>query len=203
MTDTTTLDLWFDPMCPWAWMTSRWALEVERVRLVTAVFHVMSLSVLNEGRDLPADYRAAMDAGWGGPRVCLAVERQHGPDKLKEFYTALGTRIHHHREPNAVPTFEAALAEVGLDMALAQAALTDAADAELRASHHEGMDPVGDEVGTPVIRVNGMSLFGPVMSPAPKGEEAGRLWDGFVNVVAYPGFFELKRTRTVGPIFDV
>ncbi|HRA76413.1 MAG TPA: disulfide bond formation protein DsbA, partial [Propionicimonas sp.] len=191
MTDNTTLDLWFDPMCPWAWMTSRWALEVERVRPVKAVFHVMSLSVLNEGRDLPEGYRAAMDAGWGGPRVCLAVEREYGPEKLKEFYTALGSRIHHDREPNEVPTFEAALAEVGLPVELAQAALTDAADGALRASHHEGMDPVGDEVGTPVIRVNGMSLFGPVMSPAPKGEEAGGLWDGFVKVVAYPGFFEL------------
>ncbi len=202
MTQTTTLDLWFDPMCPWAWMTSRWALEVERVRPVRAVFHVMSLSVLNEGRDLPEGYRAMLDEGWGGPRVCLAVEAQYGSDKLKDFYTALGTRIHLGKQPNTVPTFEAALAECGLPLELAQLALTDANDTALRASHHEGMDPVGDEVGTPVVRVNGMSLFGPVFSPAPKGEEAGTMWDGFVNIVSYPGFFELKRTRTLDPIFE-
>lgn len=203
MSDTTTLDLWFDPMCPWAWMTSRWALEVEKVRPVTAVFHVMSLSVLNEGRDLPQGYRTMMDAGWGGPRVSLAVEEQHGPEALKAFYTAVGTRIHHQQLPNDITTYEAALTEVGLPIELAQAALTDANDVALRASHHAGMDPVGDEVGTPVVRVNGMSLFGPVFSPAPKGEEAGRMWDGFVNIVSYPGFFELKRTRTVDPIFDI
>jgi hypothetical protein len=206
MTETTTeptvLDLWFDPMCPWAWMTSRWALEVEKVRPVTVRFHVMSLSVLNDGRELSPRYRAIMDAGWGGPRVCLAVEREHGQQALRDFYTAVGTRIHPGGQPNDVTTYEAALADAGLPVELAQAALTDANDDAVRASHHEGMDPVGQDVGTPVIRVHGMSLFGPVISPAPKGEAAGELWDGFVKVLAYPGFFELKRTRTVDPIFD-
>ena len=198
----TDLDFWFDPQCPWAWMASRWALEVEKVRDVTVRFHVMSLAVLNEGRDLDPDYRAHIDEAWGGVRVALAVEEQHGQDALRAFYTAVGTLIHPGEQPNAQPTWEAALRECGLPVELAQAGLTDANDDALRASHHAGMDPVGADVGTPVIRVNGMSLFGPVMSPAPKGEEAGRLWDGFVNVSAYPGFFELKRTRTVGPIFD-
>lgn len=201
-TDTTVLDLWFDPMCPWAWMTSRWALEVEKVRPVTVQFHVMSLSVLNEGRELSPRYREVMDAGWGGPRVCLAIESAHGQQALRDFYTAVGTRIHPGGQPSEVATYEAALAEIGLPIELAQAALTDSNDGAVRASHHEGMDPVGQDVGTPVIRVNGMSLFGPVISPAPKGEEAGNLWDGFLKVLAYPGFFELKRTRTVGPIFD-
>ena len=205
MTETiepTVLDLWFDPMCPWAWMTSRWALEVEKVRPVTVQFHAMSLSVLNEGRDLSPGYRRVMDAGWGGPRVCLAVEREHGQQALRDFYTAVGTRIHPGGEPNDVTTYRAALADIGLPVELAEAALTDAGDDAVRASHHEGMDPVGQDVGTPVIRVNGMSLFGPVISPAPKGEAAGELWDGFLKVLAYPGFFELKRTRTVDPIFD-
>lgn len=200
--DLTTLDLWFDPMCPWAWMTSRWALEVEKVRPVQVQFHVMSLSVLNEGRDLSPKYRAAMDAGWGGPRVALAVLENHGQQALREWYTAVGTRIHPGGEPNDITTYTAALSDVGLPVELAQAALTDANDEAVRAAHHEGMDPVGMDVGTPVIRVNGASLFGPVISPAPKGEEAGKLWDGFLNVLAYPGFFELKRTRTVDPIFD-
>ncbi len=196
-----TLDLWFDPLCPWAWMTSRWALEVAKVRDVEVQFHVMSLSVLNEGRELPASYRAMMDQAWGGARVALAVQQQY-PDRLADFYTALGTRIHPGGQPNVRATHEAALREVGLPVELADAGDTDANDEALRAEQAAVTAAVGDEVGTPVIRVDGMSLFGPVISPAPKGEEAGRLWDGFVNVLAYPGFFELKRTRTVGPIFD-
>ncbi len=200
--DPTTLDLWFDPMCPWAWMTSRWALEVERVRPVTVGFHVMSLSVLNEGRELSPRYRATMDAGWGGPRVCLAVADQHGQQGLRDFYTAVGTRIHPGGEPNDVTTYRAALSDAGLPVELADTALTDANDDAVRASHHEGMDPVGHDVGTPVVKVRGRSLFGPVISPAPTGEAAGELWDGLVKVITFPGFFELKRTRTVGPIFD-
>jgi len=201
MTDSKTLDLWFDPLCPWAWMTSRWALEVAKVREVDVVFHVMSLSVLNEGRDLPPGYRDLMDNSWGGARLCLAVQQQY-PEKLTSFYTALGTRIHPGGQPNDRPTHEAALAEVGLPLELADAAETDANDPALREELAKVTAAVGDEVGTPVIRVDGMSLFGPVMSPAPRGEEAGKLWDGFLNVLAYPGFFELKRTRTVGPIFE-
>jgi hypothetical protein len=201
VTDTKTLDLWFDPLCPWAWMTSRWALEVAKVRDVDVVFHVMSLAVLNEGRDLPDNYRDLMDEAWGGARVCLAVQQQY-PEKLAELYTALGTRIHLGKQPNDRATHEAALAEVGLPVELADAGDTDANDKALREEQSKVTAAVGDEVGTPVIRVGEQSLFGPVMSPAPKGEEAGRLWDGFVNVLAYPGFFELKRTRTVDPIFD-
>jgi protein-disulfide isomerase-like protein with CxxC motif len=197
----TTLELWFDPLCPWAWMTSRWALEVAKVRDVEVAFHVMSLAVLNEGRELDEGYRALMDRSWGGARVALAVQQQY-PEKLADFYTALGTRIHPGGEPNSRATHEAALAEVGLPVELAAAGDTDANDEALRAEQAAVTAAVGDEVGTPVIRVNGMSLFGPVISPAPKGEDAGRLWDGFVNVCSYPGFFELKRTRTVDPIFD-
>ncbi|MDO5534990.1 MAG: disulfide bond formation protein DsbA [Propionibacteriaceae bacterium] len=196
------VDLWFDPMCPWAWMTSRWLLEVEKVRDVAVSFHVMSLSVLNEGRDLDEGYRKAMDAGWAPVRVALAVEREHGQQALRDFYTAIGTRFHPGGEPKTLETLEGALQDIGLPVSLAAAGDTDAHDDELRASHHAGMDPVGDEVGTPVIHLNGQALFGPVISPAPKGEEAGNLFDGFAKVTAYPGFFELKRTRTVGPIFD-
>ncbi|OYO04506.1 disulfide bond formation protein DsbA [Enemella evansiae] len=199
----TTVDLWFDPLCPWAWMTSRWLLEVEKVRPVKAVFHVMSLSVLNEGRDLPEEYRAKMDAGWRGVRVALAVEEKYGSDKLAEYYTAIGTRIHPGGEDGSErATIEAAMSEVGLPTELADAGWTDANDEALKRSHHEGMDPVGDEVGTPVIHINGEALFGPVISPAPKGEQAGRLFDGFSLLTEYDGFFEAKRTRTRDPIFD-
>ena len=156
---TTQVDMWFDPTCPWAWMTSRWLLEVEKVRDVKVTFHVMSLSVLNEGRDLPADYRAHIDQAWLPARASLLVEERHGSDKLAEFYTELGTRFHPGEEPKTLETVQAALEAVGADADIAEIAQTDANDENLRRSHHEGMDPVGDEVGTPVIRVNGMSLF--------------------------------------------
>lgn len=198
---TQTVGFWFDPMCPWAWMASRWMLEVEKVRDVHTEFHVMSLSVLNEGRDLPEDYRAVMDAGWAPVRVALTVEREHGQEALRAFYTAIGTRYHPGDEPRTRETLEAALVDVGLPVSLAELGDTDAHDDELRASHHAGMDPVGNEVGTPVVHINGRALFGPVISPAPTGEEAGSLFDGVAKVTAYEGFFELKRSRTVGPIF--
>lgn len=201
-TDVNEVHFWFDPTCPWAWMTSRWMLEVEQVRPVHTVFHVMSLAVLNEGRDLDPDYRRAMDKAWAGVRVALAVGEQHGQQKLREFYTALGTRFHPKGEPRTSETIAAALADVGLPAELVAAGDTDANDEALRASHHEGMDPVGGEVGTPVIHVGDVAFFGPVISPAPKGEEAGKLFDGVQAAASYPGFFELKRSRTVGPIFD-
>lgn len=201
-TDVKGVDFWFDPQCPWAWMTSRWMLEVEKVRPVRTTFHVMSLAVLNEGKDIPESYQAMLAGAWANVRVCIGVEEQHGSDALRDYYTAVGTLIHPGGQKNDRATIEQALAEVGLPAELADLGETDAADDRLRASHHEGMDPVGSEVGTPVVRVNGKSLFGPVISPAPKGEEAGQLFDGFEKVTAYPGFFELKRSRDVGPIFD-
>ena len=200
---TTQVDFWFDPLCPWAWMSSRWMLEVEKVRDVHTTFHVMSLAELNKDRDLPPEYREMMDKeAWIGVRAAIAVEQKYGSEALRNFYTAIGTRFHLGQEPKTPETVAAALTEVGLDPAIADEAQTDVYDEALRASHHEGMDPVGMDVGTPVIRVNGMSLFGPVISPAPKGEAAGDLFDGFVKITAYPGFFELKRTRTVDTIFD-
>ena len=200
---TTAVDFWFDPACPWAWMTSRWMLEVEKVRDVRTTFHVMSLGVLNEGRDVSEDYRRFLEVeAWVGVRAAIMVEQTYGPDTLRDFYTALGTRYHLGQEPRTAATVRATLADLGLDETIADRAETDEVDDALRVSHHEGMDPVGMDVGTPVIRINGMSMFGPVISPAPKGEAAGDLFDGFEKITAYPGFFELKRTRTVGPILD-
>jgi 2-hydroxychromene-2-carboxylate isomerase len=197
-----TAEFWFDPLCPWAWMTSRWGMEVEKVRPIDITWSVMSLSVLNEGRDLPDDYRAMMDAGWGPVRVVVAARKAHGDEVVKPLYDAMGTRIHLEGEQDYAVVIKGALAEVGLEPELARFADSDENDDELRASHQRAMDLVGDDVGTPVIAVNGEAFFGPVVSPAPKGEAAGRLWDGCVLVAGTPGFFELKRTRTVGPIFD-
>lgn len=195
-------EFWFDPLCPWAWMTSRWMMAVEKVRPVDVTWSVMSLSVLNEGRDLDAGYRAMLDNGWGPVRVVTAAARDHGPDVIKALYDAMGERIHHQGMSDLSAVIREALAEVGLPAELAAVADGDSVDAELRASHARAMDLVGDDVGTPVIAVNGVAFFGPVVSPSPKGEAAGRLWDGCVLVAGTEGFFELKRTRRVGPIFD-
>ena len=200
-------EFWFDPLCPWAWMTSRWMMEVEKVRPIDVTWSVMSLSVLNEGRHLDEGYRAFLDNGWGPVRVIIAAAKEHGPGVIKPLYDAMGTRIHLDRDGYDPDVHHSrviteALAEVGLPAELAEVATGDSVDDELRASHARAMELVGDDVGTPVIAVNGVAFFGPVVSPAPKGEAAGRLWDGCVLVGGTEGFFELKRTRTVGPIFD-
>ncbi len=199
--------MWFDPACPWAWMTSRWLMEVEKVRDVEVTWSVMSLAVLNEGRDLDADYRALLDQAWGPVRVIIAAKAAHGDDVVKKLYDAMGTRIHlgglDLRDPEQrARVIPEALAEVGLPAELAEAAESDAYDDLLRASHEEGISRVGDQVGTPIVAVGGVAFFGPVVSPAPKGEAAGKLWDGCLLVAGTPGFFELKRSRDVGPIFD-
>jgi 2-hydroxychromene-2-carboxylate isomerase len=196
------VDFWFDPLCPWAWMTSRWVLEVEKVRDIDVRWHVMSLAVLNEGRDLPDNYREMMDRAWGPVRVIIAAAREHGDKVIKPLYDAMGTRIHLGGEKDYAKVIRPALEEVGLPEELADFADSDVNDAELRASHQRAIDLVGDEVGTPVVSVNDEAFFGPVVTPAPKGEAAGRLWDGCVLVAGTPGFYELKRSRTVGPIFD-
>ncbi|XVX19009.1 DsbA family protein [Actinomycetota bacterium] len=204
MTETTRtpVDFWFDPLCPWAWMTSRWMGEVEQHRPVDVTWHVLSLSVLNEGRDLPESYRDLMDRGWGPARVVTAALAEHGQEVVKPLYDALGTRIHPGGNSDFPEVIREALAEVGLPAELATAADTDAGDEAMRASTQRALDLVGDDVGVPVISVNGRAFFGPVVSPAPKGEDALRLWDGCLLVSGYNGFFELKRSRDVDPIFD-
>ncbi|MBB6170828.1 hypothetical protein HNR23_000888 [Nocardiopsis mwathae] len=200
-TEPTPVDFWFDPACPWAWVTSRWLLEVEKVRPVRARWHVMSLSVLNEHKDVPEGYGQLLREAWGPVRVAIAAEQRFGNEVLGPLYTALGTRIHLQKDRSAAAVREA-LAEVGLPEDLTGAMESTDYDEALRRSHHDGMDRVGEEVGTPVISVAGVSFFGPVVSPAPKGEEAGKLWDGVLLVAGTDGFFELKRSRTRDPIFD-
>jgi 2-hydroxychromene-2-carboxylate isomerase len=200
------VQFWFDPVCPWAWITSRWMLEVEKVRPVRPDWRIMSLAYLNlsqhEGKGLNEDYVKRMSLAWAPVRICAAAAQEKGPDILGPLYTALGTRFHveGRREDPAVIT--EALAEVGLPESLASAATSTEFDEQIKASHHEAFDEVGLDVGTPVIRIGGKALFGPVITPAPKGEAAGRLWDGLVLVTEADGFFELKRTRDRKPSFE-
>ncbi|MFB7862507.1 MULTISPECIES: DsbA family protein [unclassified Streptomyces] len=206
----TTADFYFDPLCPWAWMTSRWMLEVEKVRPVDVRWKVMSLAVLNEDRlaDLPAEYREMMETqAWGPVRVVIAAQQLHGDEVVGKLYTALGTRFHNRGEGPTREAIESALSDVGLPAELADYADKDTYDAELRASHKEGIEKVGQDVGTPVIAVPGadgaeVAFFGPVVTPTPRGDAAARLWDGTLLVASTPGFFEIKRTRTASPSFE-
>ncbi|MEU9609045.1 DsbA family protein [Streptomyces sp. NPDC048057] len=205
----TPVDFWFDPLCPWAWMTSRWMLEVEKVRDVEVRWHVMSLSVLNEDKldQLPEEYREALKDALAPVRVVTAARELHGDAVVGPLYTALGTRFHNEGAGATREAVAAALADVDLPADLIAYADRDTYDAELRASHREGIEKVGQEVGTPVIAVPGadgeqIAFFGPVVTPAPQGEAAARLWDGTLLVAATPGFYEIKRTRTAGPDFS-
>jgi hypothetical protein len=207
--DRMNVDMWFDPLCPWAWLTSRWLLEVEKIRPVDVRFHVMSLSVLNEGRDeLSESYRQLLAAGWGPVRVAIAAELKYGNAVLRDLYTALGTRRHLGGQEFGPEVYREALEEAGLDPELAGAADSTEYDAVLRESHDRGMKPVGLDVGTPVIHAPGptegsqIAFFGPVVTPAPKGEAAGKLWDGVLLVAGTPGFYEIKRTREARPDFS-
>jgi hypothetical protein len=197
----TDVEFWFDPSCPWAWMTSRWVDEVAKYRDLDVTWKVMSLAVLNEDNDVSESYRAFFPRALRYTRLVTAVKELHGQEFVKPLYDALGTRIHPGGSKDPDTVIPEALAEIGLPADLVQYSLTDEFDPQMRESHFDGINRVGQDVGTPVIAVNGTAFFGPVISPAPKGEEAVALWDGTVAVASYPGFFEIKRTRTVDPIF--
>jgi 2-hydroxychromene-2-carboxylate isomerase len=200
------MQFWFDPLCPWAWITSRWMLEVEKVRPVRVNWRIMSLAYLNlvqhEGKGLSEEYVQRMSKAWGPVRVCAAAAADAGPGILGPLYTAIGTRFHNQGRRDDPAVIPEALAETGLPAWLVDAAETDEFDDAIKKSHHEAFDEVGLDVGTPVVRIRGKALFGPVITPAPKGEAAGELWDGLVLVSKADGFFELKRSRDRKPTFD-
>lgn len=200
------MQFWFDPLCPWAWITSRWMLEVEKVRPVRVDWRIMSLAYLNleqhKGEGLSEEYLARMAKAWGPIRVCAAAAAEAGPGVLGPLYTAIGTRFHNQGRRDDPAVLPEALTEVGLPASLAAMAESAEFDQVIKKSHHEAFDEVGLDVGTPVIRIRGKALFGPVITPAPKGEAAGELWDGLVLVSKADGFFELKRSRDRRPAFD-
>lgn len=202
----TRVEMWFDPMCPWAWITSRWLLEVETMRDISIQWNVMSLAVLNEGREVPEEYAEAMRHAWKPVRVVIAAQRDHGDDVVLPLYTALGTRLHLEGRTDFDAIVTEAIDEVGLPAALAEIGTTGDVDDLLIASHNRGIGLVGDQVGTPILSVPGangdpIAFFGPIMTPAPKGEAAGELWDGTLLVASIPGFYELKRSRDAEPQF--
>jgi protein-disulfide isomerase-like protein with CxxC motif len=198
---TTKASFFFDPLCPWAWLTSRWMLEVTQVRDVSVEWHVMSLAVLNENNEMTDEGRASLARAWRPVRVIMAAQQKLGPEVVLPLYTAMGTRIHVNKQ-SAAEAIEGALADVGLDLIFMEAADSSDVDEAIRASHARAMDSVGTDVGTPVIQFDGTAIFGPVVTPAPKGEAAGQLWDGVRAVAGTDGFFELKRTRDRGPVYD-
>ncbi|GLW10839.1 DSBA oxidoreductase [Microtetraspora sp. NBRC 13810] len=210
MTERTPVDLWFDPLCPWAWMTSRWLLEVQTVREIEPRFRIMSLAVLNEDKDISEDYRKMLGGAMGPVRVVAAAAAKYGDQILGSLYTEIGTRWHNEGRGKDRDGWRdivsEALGALDLDPALIDAYDSQEYDEAVRSSHNEGIGLVGQEVGTPVIALDGpegkIAFFGPVVSPAPRGEAAGKLWDGVLLVAGTDGFFELKRSRTRGPIFE-
>jgi 2-hydroxychromene-2-carboxylate isomerase len=171
-------EFWFDPACPFAWITSRWMLEVQKVRDVQVEWHVMSLAYLNQNKDdISDEYREFLATAWGPVRVLIAAEQAHGNEVLLPLYTAMGNRIHLEKRDRDRAMVEESLAEAGLPVSLADAMDDSSYDDAVAKSHHAGMDQVGDEVGTPTISIDGTAFFGPVITKAPRGEEAGQLWD--------------------------
>ncbi|TMR91528.1 DsbA family protein [Nonomuraea basaltis] len=200
------VDLWFDPSCPFAWVTSRWLLEVEKVRPIEPRWRIMSLHFLNEDKDVPDDYKQRAARAMGSVRTVAAAAAKHGEEVVGPMYTELGTRLHNQgmgKQPERLrEVIEGALEAVGLDRGLADAMGSEEWDDDIRVSHDEGINLVGQEVGTPIIRVGPNAFFGPVITKIIRGEDAGRLWDGVLAVTAFEDFFELKRTRTRRPAFD-
>ena len=196
------VDFWFDPICPFAWATSRWIKEVEKVRDIDVSWNVMSLSMLNDGRDLPEDYRAKMDSSWGPVRVIIKAVQEHGDEVKDSLHTAMGELFHYEKIEDRDEVIAKALEKVGLPAELAEAAHTDANDEALRASHEVGINKVGQDVGTPIVAVDGVAFFGPVITRVPTGEDAGKMFDAAAQLASFPYFFEMKRTRSESPVFD-
>jgi 2-hydroxychromene-2-carboxylate isomerase len=195
----TDVDLWIDPTCPFAWMTSRWLVGVSAERDVAIRWRLMSLAVVNEAEfgAIPEGYRAAIDASWRALRTLHAADVAHGNAALGALYAAIGARHHVGRRPIDTDLLVEAIAEAGLPPVLIDAADDETLDEAIRAAHADSQEAVGTSIGTPILRVGGRAFFGPVVNPAPTGAEALRLFDAVVALAAVPQFSELKRGRAL------
>lgn len=200
MTEKQHVDFWFDPLCPWAWMTSRWMEEVERIRDVEVQWRIISLGILNED-NAENQHRGHAESMWL-VRVVEAAAQSHGEQYYKKLYDEMGTRRH----PGGVEDLERIIREsleaVGLPAELARAKDSAEYDDAIRTSTEAAQEMAGQDIGTPCIAVNGTGFFGPVFTPAPRGEQAGTIWDGALALASYPGFYEIKRGREQGPDFS-
>lgn len=209
------LEFFFDAVCPWAWITSRWVSEVQQLRDYDVTWRFISLKFINEHRTDEAyddDYRASHMAGLYAHRVCDELQQGHGNEAVGILYTELGRMIHHERrrrELSADPVsfMKDALGRGGLPVDLASAALDDAHDVAIRASTDEALRRTGRDVGTPIItfrpgQPDEGSFFGPVISSIPRGEQALRLWDAVELMATTSGMAELKRSIRSNPVFD-
>ena len=194
------VDFWFDPICPFAYATSLWIREVEKVRDIEVHWNVMSLGVLNEEKNpAPAEDEEVL-ARWICARISTAVA-ETAPEKVGDFYAAIGHEIHINENRDFEDASRRALAQIGLDESVVEQAKTDTFDEAMRKSHEAGITQVGQDVGTPIVAFAGTAFFGPVITRVPTGEEAGKLFDASVALAEYPYFFELKRSRSERPVF--
>ena len=197
----TSAQFFFDPACPWTWMTSRWLTEVAENRDLDVRWRPFSLKLKNEEHGLPEQYAAMADATHRALRVMEAIREGEGDDAIGPYYTELGRRIHHDGD-NPLTDLEGALEACGLDPGYIEAADDEKWDETIRASMAEALGAAGDDVGSPILMLRSdppTAFFGPIVSPPPTGQAALDLWDRLSGMADQPSFFELKRSRTEGP----
>ena len=199
------VDFYWDPVCPWCWITSRWMVDVGQQKQIQVNWKLFSLKLINKDREVPEDYKILHGIGLKALRVAAAVRREFGNDGVGQIYTVMGARYHHDEgdidEPSALTEI---LRTCGLPARLSAAAEDEALDKDIQADMDQAIAKAGTDVGVPQIVLDGgkgPGFFGPVMSPAPTGEDAVKFWDAIIAAGRNPGFFELKRTREVGPVF--
>ncbi|HEY2794403.1 MAG TPA: disulfide bond formation protein DsbA [Micromonosporaceae bacterium] len=186
----------FDPTCPFTWRTSRWLRSVTIPRGHTIGWHLMSLAVLNEGKEIPEAYRDRVAWSMRPVRLLFQTLQQHGPDALDRLYTEFGTRLHYENAAADDELLAASLAAAELPAELIKAAGDESLDPAIHASHAEGQARVGTESGSPILAIgDGPGYFGPVVVPPPEGEAAEKLYDAMRLISAVPEFSELKRAR--------